>query len=229
MKIPRDVRKQDLYDYISALHSKKKDTIIEETQKQLDEHALDEKVYSEVKTEVELLDSEFKKFIRDMEDFSENTIELFKSRFGNGYSFSQVLYHGNGFSFVDKLKKHLDYKYRHPFKHDKGKLQYMDSKDGDSELVTKVKAQFNEISSEHNNKISEVMKVRTQLNDLVKGESRGSSAWKKLEETGLNMTDLRMKLTSQEKSSVPSIIINANVELFNAVSIFDKETKNESN
>jgi hypothetical protein len=223
--IPKDAKKQDLYDYVNELCTKKRNAISKDTQKRLDELDLDDFIYQEYSEYVISFEALVKGFVKSIEQYPEKIVDMFKNRLYNMIFFEKFIHQMNdSFSFPKSQKEHLRHLFREAEHYGKrGFLDLKTLKETDSETLTQAKRSYNEVANENNIKIKEVVNLKTELTRIIREASRGNTAWKKLEEAGLNMSDLRMKLVNEGKSQVPALITSVDINILNDVSIFDEE------
>jgi hypothetical protein len=228
MKIPRDVRKSDLYDYVETLCSKKIRMLHEKTQEKLNTLSLDEHIYLEVSDEISEFSDIVKNFVAAVDNTNERIVDIFKARVYNRNFFERFIYQmKDNFDFEDAQKKHLRSKFRKTEFYGIKGMPIYDSEESDHPTLREAKKIFNEVAHDHNEELAKIRKLKVGLNDIIKKANRGSNAWKLLEEAGLNMSDLRMSLSKQEKTNVPEVITNFDINLLEGVSIFDEDKDDE--
>ncbi|GLI90567.1 hypothetical protein [Bacillus subtilis] len=225
MNIPRDVRKADLYDYVETLRNGAMVSLNEKYKKKV--------------TDLGLVD-DFKNLFKPTFDELSEAIR----KVSDVYSKVEVLnMRGNGSILNWNLSNALD-RVRYYAQSESDTLSsamrmvraIIDSIDEilvdriegvlPPELLEKVKT-YNNFAVEYKKKRDELIEVYRKLNLIIKNATRGSDAWKALEQTQLNLAPLRMKLAKGSQiSSVPSTVIK-NIELLNSVALDTEETNDE--
>ncbi len=225
MNIPRDVRKADLYDYVETLRNGAMVSLNEKYKKKVTDLGL----VDDFKNLFKPAFDELSEAIRKMSD-AYSKVEGFNMRSHGSVlnwslsgSLDRVRYHSQSES--DTLKSAM--------RMVESIIDSMDEivvdriiDDLPQELLEKVKT-YNNFAVEYKKKRDELIEVYRKLNLIIKNATRGSDAWKALEQTQLNLAPLRMKLAKGSQiSSVPSTVIK-NIELLNSVALDTEETNDE--
>lgn len=221
ISIPKDVRKQDLYDHIDQLSSIKKTEVTKKYEELL--KPLVEKARALLVPKAKAYDENAQRFFagQDALKDDEHVFDHMLSKLAEYSKVTQFTYNRKNSKAEIAINQHVERTFGIPKTHEKAIDTHC------PEPIKLLYGEWNLICADFTKEIKAINKLHGELTRIVRVAPRGSNAWKDLLQIGFDLKPLETKLRLRGSSgNLPAALqIQSDVNLFNDIKLSKEDVQ----